>query len=58
MTVSVPGTPKSVSEIPQVYTDHAYTIGFWMLVGVGALGTILAFVMKHGRKPATGGLLH
>jgi MFS family permease len=58
MTVAVPGMPKKENEIPQVYTDNAYTTGFWMLVGVGALATVLAFFMKHGRKPATGGLLH
>ncbi|MFF7246075.1 MFS transporter [Embleya sp. NPDC008237] len=40
------------------YTTDAFTTGFWILIVCGVLALVIALLMKHGRKPATGGLLH
>jgi len=57
-TVAQPGAPSQTFDIPQVYTDSGWTIGFWTMAGAGVVCVILAVVMKAGRTPATGGTLH
>ncbi len=39
-----------------VYTDSAFVYGFGSAALVGALGVVIALLMKHGRSPATGGM--
>lgn len=51
------GAPTTI-DIPQVYTDEGWTLGFWAMAAAGLVCVILAVVMKAGRTPATGGTLH
>lgn len=39
-----------------LYADAALSRGFLYAAAVGLLGVVVALVMKHGRRPATGGL--
>lgn len=40
-----------------LYKDTALTHGYWVAMGVGALGLAIALIMRHGRRPAQGGLV-
>lgn len=51
-------TNDACNERGCTYTTDAFTTGFWILIACGVLALVIALVMKHGRKPATGGLLH
>lgn len=57
-TVAQPGAPAQTFDIPQVYTDDGWTIGFWAVAAAGVVCVVLAVVMRAGRTPATGGTLH
>ncbi|MDG3009521.1 MFS transporter [Rhodococcus sp. D2-41] len=46
--------PKTHSVI---YKDEALVQGYYVAIAVGVIGLIIALVMKHGRKPAQGGLV-
>ncbi|MFE7721455.1 MFS transporter [Nocardia rhizosphaerihabitans] len=56
-SVSVAGQPARTQEVPNIFADRGYELGFWFgaLVVLGAL--MVALVMKHGRTAATGGAL-
>lgn len=41
--------------IPQVFADRGYTDSFWVMVGTTAVALVIAVLMRHGRRPATGG---
>ncbi|NUU22073.1 MAG: MFS transporter [Streptomycetaceae bacterium] len=58
VTPEAPGQPSQTVDIPQVYTDEGWTLGFWAMAAAGAVCVILAIAMKAGRRPATGGTLH
>jgi MFS family permease len=45
-------------DIPQVYADSGWTIGYFVAAAAGAVALIIAFLMKAGRTPATGGAHH
>lgn len=53
--VSVAGQPPVVREIPQVFADRGYELGFLFAAGASIVALIGAFIMRHGRAPATGG---
>ncbi|HEX5568161.1 MAG TPA: MFS transporter [Streptomyces sp.] len=52
------GAPARTTDIAHVYTDTGWTLGYWGLAAVGVAAVALAYVMKAGRTPATGGSLH
>lgn len=52
------GGPPTTVEITQVYTDEGWTLVFWAMAAAGLVSVVLAFVMRAGRTPATGGTLH
>ncbi|MEZ0090121.1 MFS transporter [Streptacidiphilus sp. EB129] len=58
--VSIPGVPASLTGgyhvIPSIYADSGYRDGLLFAAGAGALGLVVAILMRHGRKPATGGM--
>ncbi len=45
----------AVQPIPQVFGDHGYAAGFWVMTGCTVVALVIALFMRHGRKPATGG---
>ena len=57
--VTIPGVPASLTggynTIPQVYTDNGYRDGLLFAAGAGVIGLVVAVLMRHGRRPATGG---
>ena len=57
--VTIPGVPASLTggynTIPQVYTDNGYRDGLLFAAGAGVVGLVVAVLMRHGRRPATGG---
>ena len=58
MTVSVAGKVVNTTDLTAKYsltTWHAYVGIAWLITIAGALGLIIALVMKHGREPATAG---
>ncbi|MEU9021251.1 MFS transporter [Actinomadura sp. NPDC048394] len=57
-SVSVGGRPPVVQEIPQVFADRGYEIGFLFAAGASLIALIGALIMRHGRAPATGGTAH
>ncbi|WP_112469369.1 MFS transporter [Streptomyces triticisoli] len=57
-TAAQAGEPARTIDIAHVYTDAGWTLGYWGLASVGVVAVVLAFVMKAGRTPATGGSLH
>lgn len=57
--VSVAGRPPSPAvEIPYLYSDRGYELGFWFVAASSLTALVAAFLMRHGRKPATGGAAH
>jgi len=46
---------SAVQPIPQVFGDHGYADGFWVMTGCTVVALVIAVFMRHGRKPATGG---
>lgn len=40
-----------------IYADSAFTQAYLWAAVVGAVGVVIALLMKHGRKPAQGGLV-
>ncbi|WP_063039497.1 hypothetical protein [Nocardia pseudovaccinii] len=46
----------STQVIPQVFTDRGYTQSFWLVTGTTIVALAIAVLMRHGRKPATGGV--
>lgn len=58
LTVSSGGKPVStvnLSKLDSLGTWHAFVDVAWMIVIAGALGLIIALVMKHGREPSSAG---
>jgi MFS family permease len=59
--VSIPGIPASTTggynTIPQLYTDSGYRDGLLFAAGAGLIGLVVAILMRHGRRPATGGAI-
>lgn len=57
--VSIPGIPTSTTGgynvIPQLYTETGYRDGLLFAAVAGAIGLVVAIMMRHGRRPATGG---
>ncbi|WP_042396821.1 MFS transporter [Streptacidiphilus carbonis] len=57
--VTIPGVPASLTggynTLPQLYTDNGYRDGLLFAAGAGAVGLVVAVLMRHGRRPATGG---
>jgi MFS family permease len=57
--VTIPGVPASLTggfnTIPQLYTDNGYRDGLLFAAGAGVVGLVVAVLMRHGRRPATGG---
>ncbi|MGW0664130.1 MFS transporter [Streptodolium elevatio] len=49
------GQGTVTSDIPQVYTDTGWTMSLWAVAAAGALGAVIAVLMRSGRTPATGG---
>ncbi|MEU8135733.1 MFS transporter [Streptodolium elevatio] len=52
------GGPPTTVDVTQVYTDEGWTLVFWAMAAAGLVSVVLAFVMRAGRTPATGGTLH
>jgi MFS family permease len=50
-----PGRPSTVTTLNQVNAWAGYRDGFYVAIGVAAVGLIFAVLMKHGRTPSTGG---
>jgi MFS family permease len=42
-------------DIPQVYTDTGWTLGYLVSAAIGAVCIVLVYFMRAGRTPATGG---
>ncbi|MDG3009519.1 MFS transporter [Rhodococcus sp. D2-41] len=40
-----------------IYKDEALTQGYYVAVAIGVVGLVIALVMRHGSKPARGGLV-
>lgn len=55
MTTTFPGRPATVTTLDQVNAWAGYRDGFFVAIGVAAVGLVLAVLMKHGRTPSTGG---
>ncbi|SEL85337.1 MFS transporter [Streptacidiphilus jiangxiensis] len=60
MEVQIQGLPESATGggfhvIPQLYAFSGYQQGLLVAAGCGAVGLIVALLMRHGRSPATGG---
>lgn len=56
--VAVAGRPNPAVDIPGLYSDRGYELGFWFVAGTTVVALIAALVMRHGRAPATGGTAH
>ncbi|MGV9662460.1 MFS transporter [Nocardia niigatensis] len=56
--VTVAGQPPVTKDIPLLYSDRGYELGFYFVAISAAVALIGAFFMKHGRTPATGGAAH
>ncbi|MGW4534038.1 MFS transporter [Nocardia sp. NPDC004340] len=56
--VSVTGAPPVTQEIPMLYADKGYELGFYFVAASAAVALVGALIMKHGRTPATGGAAH
>ncbi|WP_040806302.1 MFS transporter [Nocardia concava] len=56
--VSVTGAPPVTKDIPLLYADKGYELGFYFVAISAAVALLGAFVMKHGRTAATGGAAH
>ncbi|MEV0364711.1 MFS transporter [Nocardia fusca] len=46
---------SSTQVVPQVFADSGYTQSFWVVLVTTVIALIIAVLMRHGRKPATGG---
>jgi hypothetical protein len=58
LVASPPGSKPTVSVIPQVYTNNAYTEGYLLIGGSAALIIlILALALQAGRTGAKGGVI-
>ncbi|MEY9836705.1 MFS transporter [Streptacidiphilus sp. EB103A] len=57
--ISIPGVPASRTggfiTMPQIYADNGYRDGLLFAAGAGVVGLVVAVLMRHGRRPATGG---
>ncbi|MEY9964020.1 MFS family permease [Streptacidiphilus sp. MAP12-16] len=57
--VSITGVPASLTGgyhvLPGLYTDTGYRDGLLFAACAGLLGLVVAVLMRHGRRPATGG---
>ncbi|MEV4241723.1 MULTISPECIES: MFS transporter [Nocardia] len=47
---------KFTQVIPQVFADRGYSLGFLVMSGFSFIALLIAVFMRHGRKPATGGI--
>lgn len=56
--VTVAGQPPVTKEIPQIFGDQGYELGFLFVAGTSVIALLGALVMRHGRSPATGGTAH
>ena len=56
--VSVTGAPPVTKDIPLLYADKGYELGFYFVAISAAVALVGAFIMKHGRTAATGGAAH
>lgn len=56
MTIAAPGSPPVTANVPQVYTDGAFSMAY-LLLGVVpcALAVVVALALRTGRAPARGG---
>lgn len=56
MTIAAPGSPAVTTNVPQVYTDGAFSMAY-LLLGVipCALAVAVALALRSGRAPARGG---
>jgi len=58
LVATPPGSKPVVSDIPQVYTNTAFTLNYLLLgVPIAIFIIILAVVLRAGRTPARGGIL-
>ncbi|MEV4238401.1 MFS transporter [Nocardia sp. NPDC049737] len=46
---------SSTRAIPHVFADSGYTQSFWVVLVTTVIALVIAVLMRHGRKPATGG---
>ncbi|WP_433713912.1 MFS transporter [Nocardia sp. CA-084685] len=46
---------SSTQAIPHVFADSGYTQSFWVVLVTTVIALVIAVLMRHGRKPATGG---
>ena len=53
--VSVAGNHVATKEIPLLFADRGYELGFYFVAGAAAVALVGALFMKHGRTGATGG---
>ncbi len=57
--VTIPGVSASLTggynALPGLYTDDGYRDGLLFAAGAGLIGLVVAVLMRHGRRPATGG---
>ncbi|WP_327099002.1 MFS transporter [Nocardia vinacea] len=47
---------SSTGAVPQVFADNGYTQSFWFVLVTTVIALVIAVLMRHGRKPATGGV--
>jgi MFS family permease len=55
LRISMAGRPGS-TPVPGVFTDTGWTVGFWCAAGACLIGAVIAWRMRFGRSPVTGGL--
>ncbi|GAA3230416.1 MFS transporter [Actinocorallia longicatena] len=56
--VAVGPQPPATSEINGIFADNAYELSFWLVAGTSVVALVAAYLMRHGRTPATGGSAH
>lgn len=47
---------SSTRAVPQVFADIGYTQSFWFVLATTVIALAIAVAMRHGRKPAAGGV--
>ncbi len=53
--ISVAGHHVATKDIPLLFADRGYELGFYFVAAAAAVALAGAVIMKHGRTPATGG---
>lgn len=58
--VTVAGSPTGpvTREVPHIFADKGYELGFFFVTFTSLIALVAAIMMKHGRTPATGGAVH